>query len=128
AVPEAAVSAAFEDPRFVSVSKKELGELLISMSILSDPDELNGGAKERKRSVKIGRDGLIVQYGHYSGLLLPVVAVEQNWDVEQFLEEVCEKAGLDRDYWSQPKVRLFRFETQVFKEEAPNGKVIEQEY
>lgn len=125
-LPQAAISAAFEDARFVPVSKKELNELLISVSVLTEPEELKGGLKERKRSIEIGRDGLIVQYGHYSGLLLPEVAVENNWDVQQFLEEACIKAGLHKNYWSQPKVKLFRFETQVFKEETPNGVVVEQ--
>ncbi|MDE1869130.1 MAG: TIGR00296 family protein [Candidatus Micrarchaeota archaeon] len=127
-LPQAAISAAFEDTRFVPVSKRELGELLISVSILTEPQELKGGAKERKRGIHVGTTGLIAQYGHYSGLLLPEVAAENNWDVEQFLQEVCLKAGLHKNYWSQPNVKLFKFETQVFKEETPSGKVIEQEH
>ena len=127
-VVEAAIAAAFEDPRFVPVSKVELEDLLVSVSILSEPVLIKGGAKERKKAIKVGRDGLIAEYGHYSGLLLPIVAVEQKWDEEQFLNETCIKAGLPANYWSQPNVKLLRFETQLFKEETPGGKVVEVKY
>ena len=101
-VVEASIAAAFEDPRFVPVSKAELDDILISVSILSEPVPIKGGAAERKKSIKIGRDGLIVEYGHYSGLLLPIVAVEQKWDEEQFLNEVCVKGGIPANYWLNP--------------------------
>lgn len=122
---DAAIAAAFEDPRFVSVSKKELDEILVEVSVLSSPVPIIGSEKKRLDSVKVGRDGLMVQYGMYSGLLLPIVAVEQNWSKREFLEETCEKAGLERNHWSQPNVKLYKFETQLFREDTPRGKVIE---
>lgn len=125
---EAAIAAAFEDPRFVSVSKQELEDLLVEVSVLSSPVPIVGTQKKRLDSVKVGRDGLMVQYGHYSGLLLPIVAVEQKWDKKQFLEETCVKAGLPPNYWSQPNVKLYKFETQLFREETPRGKVMEVKY
>ena len=89
----------------------------MEVSILSDLMPVSGSAKKRLDSVKVGRDGLMVQYGMYSGLLLPSVAVEQKWTKKKFLEETCLKAGLHADYWSQPNVKLYRFETQIFREE-----------
>ncbi len=127
-VVEAAIAAAFEDPRFVPVSRTELEDLLVSVSILSEPVPIKGDAKERKKAIKVGRDGLIAEYGHYSGLLLPIVAVEQKWNEGQFLEETCIKAGLPANYWSQPNVTMLKFETQLFKEETPGGKVAEVNY
>ena len=127
-IVEAAVAAAFEDPRFVPVSKAELDELSVEVSILSEPVPVEGNAGKRKRGIEVGRDGLIIEYGVYGGLLLPIVAVEQKWDKEEFLEQVCVKAGLHTNYWSQPNVKLYRFETQVFKEEKPDGKVVEVKY
>ena len=125
---EAAIAAAFGDPRFVSVSKKELDELLVEVSVLSSPVPITGGERKRLDSVKVGRDGLMVEYGMYSGLLLPIVAVEQKWDRKAFLEETCVKAGIHRNYWSQPNLKLYKFETQVFREERPGGKVLEVKY
>ncbi|MDE1871519.1 MAG: TIGR00296 family protein [Candidatus Micrarchaeota archaeon] len=125
---DAAIAAAFEDPRFVSVSKKELDDLLVEVSVLSSPVLITGGERKRLDSVKVGRDGLMVEYGMQSGLLLPIVAVEQGWDRKRFLEETCVKAGMHRNYWSQPKLKLYKFETQLFREEKPGGKVLEVKY
>lgn len=125
---DAAIAAAFEDPRFVHVSRRELDELLIEVSILSSPAPVTGAERTRLNSIKVPGDGLMVEYGIYSGLLLPIVAVEQKWDKRRFLEETCRKAGLHPNYWSQPNVRLYKFETQLFREETPNGRVIEVKY
>ncbi len=125
---DAAVAAAFEDPRFVSVSKSELDDLLVEVSILSSPTLVTGGEKKRLSSIKVGRDGLMIEYGLYSGLLLPIVAIEQKWGKKEFLEETCRKAGLHHNYWSQPNVKLYKFETQLFREEEPRGSVIEVKY
>lgn len=125
---DSAIAAAFEDPRFVSVSKNELGELVVEVSILSSPTQIVGGQKKRLDAVRVGRDGLIIEYGMHSGLLLPIVAVEQKWNRKAFLDEVCIKAGIHTDYWSQPNVRLYKFEAQVFKEETPGGDVAELKY
>ena len=127
-IVEAAIAAAFEDPRFVPVSKAELDELSVEISILSEPVAVGGDARKRKKGIVVGRDGLIIEYGVYGGLLLPIVAVEQKWDEEKFLEQVCVKAGLHTNYWAQPNVKLYKFETQVFKEEKPGGKVVEVKY
>ncbi|MGC9190849.1 MAG: TIGR00296 family protein [Candidatus Micrarchaeia archaeon] len=122
---EAALSAAFDDPRFMPLSKNELDQVIIEVSILSDPEELPKSQKKRLGSVVVGRDGLIIEYGFYSGLLLPIVPVEQGWTKEQFLEEVCEKAGLPRSYWKREDVKLYKFETQIFREKEPHGEVEE---
>ncbi len=124
-VVDAAVAAAFEDPRFVPISAKEIGELTVEVSILSGQEALGKSAQSRKRNLKIGTHGLIIEYGHYRGLLLPNVATEQHFTKEKFLECVCEKAGIPRTYWMQPNVSLYSFESQIFREEAPNGKIVE---
>lgn len=122
---DAALAAAFEDPRFVSVSKHELDQLIIEVSILSSLTPVIGNERKRLQQVEVGKDGLMIQYGLYSGLLLPIVAVEQKWGKKKFLEEVCIKAGLHSNYWTQPNVKLYKFETQIFREETPRGNVIE---
>lgn len=125
-VIEAALSSAFEDSRFTPLSLKELNHITIEVSILTEPKEITGSAETRNRKIKIGKDGLIVRYGFHEGLLLPIVAVEQGWDSKKFLEEVCIKAGISHEMWRQPAVKFYTFETQVFKEESPEGNVIER--
>ncbi|MCL4389360.1 TIGR00296 family protein [Candidatus Marsarchaeota archaeon] len=124
-VVDAAVAAAFEDPRFVPVSHKELDQIVIEVSTLSEPKPIGGRAELRSRKVKVGRDGLIVKYGFHEGLLLPIVAVEQGWNSKRFLEETCIKAGIDQSMWMQQGVNVYTFQTQVFREESPGGRVVE---
>ncbi len=127
-IVDAAIAAAFEDPRFVQISEKEINELVIEVSILSNPVSVTGSEAARLKSINVPGDGLMVEYGHLRGLLLPIVAVEEKWAKKRFLEETCVKAGLHKNYWAQPNVKLYKFETQVFSEESPNGMVIEQKY
>ncbi len=122
---EAAVAAAADDPRFVSVSHLELEHLLIEVSVLSKPERLNGSTEAVRKQVKIGRDGLIIEYGYNKGLLLPIVAVEERWSAPKFLDEVCVKAGLPERAWRSSGAQLYRFSTQVFREREPRGKAEE---
>jgi len=122
---EAALGAAFDDPRFVPVSHNELESLCLEVSILSKPDELPTDYKKRLSGIEVGRDGLLVEYGFYSGLLLPIVPIEQKWNKEQFLAETCIKAGLPASYWKRADVKLYKFETQIFREEEPGGDIKE---
>ncbi len=106
---EMARAAALEDPRFNPVSEKELPELEIEISVLTPLERV----KDIKEIV-IGRDGLVVRRGYYSGLLLPQVATEYGWDVIEFLEHTCEKAGLPRDAYKMKDTEVYRFSAQVF--------------
>ena len=117
AVISAAKSAAFQDPRFSPIKEKELGKIDLEISVLTVPEEIK--EKEFKKLndiIKIGRDGLIIKYGYASGLLLPQVATEYSWTVNEFLMHTCNKAGLDPFAWKQEDVRLFKFQAQVFHE------------
>ena len=111
---DAARSAAFGDPRFPPVSKNELKEIKIEVSILTVP-ELVKDIKE----IKIGRDGLIIEEGWSKGLLLSQVFSEWNVNsVEDALGMTCEKAGLRRDRWKDRKnVKIYKFQTKIFKED-----------
>ncbi|MEM1993988.1 MAG: TIGR00296 family protein [Nitrososphaerales archaeon] len=125
ALIEAAISAATEDPRFEPIKPQELNNLIFEVSVLTPPERLKAASpKEYLNLIKIGRDGLIVEYRFLSGLLLPQVPVEEGWDVEQYLSYACMKAGAPPDIWLLPETKLYRFEAVVFAEEEPNGRVI----
>ena len=112
AVKEAAIAAALHDPRFPPVTPDELKDLEVEISVLSPMVEVKD-----INEIKVGRDGLYIVYGGFSGLLLPQVATEYGWDRTTFLEHTCVKAGLPRDCWKEPGVRIFRFTAEVFSEE-----------
>ena len=125
ALVEAAISAATSDPRFEPIRAEEFSNLIFEVSVLTKPERLKATSpKEYPNLIKIGRDGLIVEYSFLSGLLLPQVPVEEGWDAEQFLSYACMKAGAPPDVWLLPETRIYRFEAEVFSEEEPNGKVV----
>lgn len=124
AIPRAAVAAAFEDPRFPPVGEAELPQLLLEVSVLTAPERIHATRPiDRVRSIEIGRHGLIVSDRSRSGLLLPQVAVEWEWDSERFLAEACVKAGLPPDAWERTATVVERFESEVFEERSPGGAV-----
>lgn len=126
ALIDAAVAAATEDPRFVPVSHHEHEDMTVEVSVLSEPEEVRGNTAETKRrQVKVGRDGLIIEHGFYSGLLLPIVAVEENWNSKEFLENTCIKAGLPPDVWKRRDSTIYKFTTQLFRELSPKGPIEE---
>lgn len=111
-IAEAALNAAFHDPRFLAVTEEEAPGLQVEISVLSP---LKPIAPEQ---VVVGRHGLVVSRGSYRGLLLPQVAVENEWDAPTFLEQTCLKAGLPTDAWKRGAT-LQAFTAEVFGEGAP---------
>jgi hypothetical protein len=59
----------------------------------------------------------------WRGLLLPQVPVEWNWDVKEFLQHTCNKAGLPADAWKEPDTEFMAFQAEIFGEVAPHGEV-----
>jgi AmmeMemoRadiSam system protein A len=112
-IAEFARRAAFEDPRFPPLSAEELSDCQIEISVLTAPQPL-----EDPDEIVIGRDGLIVEGHGRRGLLLPQVATEWGFAPGRFLQEVCRKAGLPPAAWSDPEVRVWKFQAEVFGEEA----------
>lgn len=127
ALEDAAISAATKDPRFVPVKYNELDSITFEVTVLTSPKKIVVNKPEEYLSqIKVGRDGLIVKHGFYSGLLLPQVPIEYGWNEEEFLEHTCEKAGLPKNYWKDSETEIQKFEGIVFKEEKPNGPVIKE--
>jgi len=126
AIADAAISAAVQDPRFPAVKPSEMDEILVEVTILTQPVKLKCPPKELPNHIRIGRHGLIVKYGPYQGLLLPQVPVEHGMDVIDFLSHTCMKAGLSPDMWLDERTEVYCFEGQIFEEEEPRGKVVEK--
>ena len=104
-------AAAFRDTRFQPVQKHEFESLHIEISILS-PLYLVQDIGE----IIIGRDGLLVKHPFSSGLLLPQVATEQNWDRETFLSQTLRKANLPDHFVKDKDLLIYRFEAIIFGE------------
>lgn len=124
AIIESAISAAVDDPRFEPVRLSEMDEIEVEVTILTEPEKIRASPRDLPKFVEVGRHGLMVKKGFFSGLLLPQVAVEFGFDAEEFLSQTCMKAGLPPDCWLTG-AEVYRFEGQIFKEVEPRGKVIE---
>lgn len=125
AIIDSGIAAAVEDPRFEPLSVNELNEVIIEVSVLTPPELIVvKSPKEYPSKVKIGEDGLIFRWAWGSGLLLPQVPVEYNWDAEEFLSNTCMKAGASPDAWLLPNVKIYKFQAIIFEELEPRGKVV----
>ncbi|MFP4302417.1 MAG: AmmeMemoRadiSam system protein A [Alkalispirochaetaceae bacterium] len=105
-LPRVIREAALSDPRFPPVRAEELGELSLSISLLS-PAEPVGGYEE----IELGRHGIILTVGRNRAIFLPEVAVEQAWDLETTLEMLTRKAGALPGSWKGRNARFQVFET-----------------
>ncbi len=115
ALDSAAVTAALRDPRFPPISANEFYDLDLEVWILGAMREIQEKGDARRDAFKIGRDGLQIVGRGRRGLLLPSVPVELGWNSDQFLEGLCDKAGLARGSWRSDETRLFSFEGTSFK-------------
>lgn len=110
-VQEMAVAASTRDPRFSPVSRDEVDDLDIEISVLTPPLKI-----EDPQEIEVGQHGLIISRGFRRGVLLPQVASEHGWDRETFLAHTCQKAGLPPDAWRDPQTTIEVFAAEVFGE------------
>jgi AmmeMemoRadiSam system protein A len=106
-----ATEAAFGDPRFPPLGPEELAACHIEISALSPLEPCAD-----PRSVQVGVHGLYLTHRGRSGVLLPQVPVEQGWDLDEYLDYICVKAGLPSHSYDEPGAKLFTFTAVVFGE------------
>lgn len=128
AIVDSAINACSRDPRFPRVRASELKRIEMEVTILTKPEAYAEPKKRLPELVVIGRDGLIVRNGPYSGLLLPQVAPEWGFDSLEFLSQTCVKAGLPPDAWLDEDTEVQHFQAQIFAEVAPEREVFEKSF
>lgn len=90
-----------QDPRFYPIDKDELDELVYSVDILEEPEEICG-----KEELDVKKYGVIVESGFRKGLLLPNLEGVEN--TEQQLSIALKKANIGQD----EKYRIYRFKVE----------------
>jgi AmmeMemoRadiSam system protein B/AmmeMemoRadiSam system protein A len=108
-VKKMAVAAAFDDPRFPPLSPEEFPEIDIEISALTPLKRI-----EDINEIEVGKHGIIIKKGYNSGVLLPQVATEYNWDRLTFLDQTCIKAGLSPGCWKEEETEIYIFSAEVF--------------
>ncbi len=104
-----ALSAAFNDNRFSPLTKEELPQVEIEISVLTPFKQI-----KNSNEIVLGRDGVIVKKESKQAVFLPQVATETGWNKEKFLDQLCYKAGLNAGDWKDAE--LFTFHADVFSE------------
>jgi AmmeMemoRadiSam system protein A len=107
-----ALEAAFGDPRFPPLRQEELPRCSIEISALSPMERCLD-----PRQVKVGVHGLYLIRQGRSGVLLPQVPVEQGWNLDEYLDYICVKAGLPPGSYEAPDAKLYTFTAMVFGED-----------
>ncbi|MCP4536060.1 MAG: AmmeMemoRadiSam system protein B [Chloroflexi bacterium] len=110
-VQQTAVTAATGDPRFPPLTPDGLSNVAVEISILSPFRRVTDTMQ-----IEVGVHGLMIYKGNQRGLLLPQVPVEQGWDRDDYLNNLCLKAGLPLGCW-QEGATLYAFTAVVFGEE-----------
>ncbi|MDD4712240.1 MAG: AmmeMemoRadiSam system protein A [Bacteroidales bacterium] len=109
-IQEMAVSSAIHDPRFNPVQPDELANVDIELSVLSPLKKISDVSE-----IQLGKHGILIIKGHNSGVFLPQVATETNWNLDEFLGHCShDKAGLDWFGWKTADI--FIFTADVFGE------------
>jgi AmmeMemoRadiSam system protein A len=107
-VAEMARAAAFEDPRFPPLSRNELDDTDIEISVLTPMRRI-----QSLDEFQLHRHGIYIRKGYRSGTFLPQVADEVNWTKEEFVGHCSQdKAGLGWDGWRDAE--LYVYEAIVF--------------
>lgn len=107
-VRDMAISAATSDDRFTPIGADDLSTLSIEISVLSPKERVDD-----YRSIIPGIHGIYMIRGSNRGTLLPQVALQQNWTLEELLGNCAKyKAGIGWDGWKSAD--LYTYTATVF--------------
>jgi MEMO1 family protein len=102
-VRESALSSAFEDPRFTPLTKEEFEKIEIEITVLGPLKKINDISE-----IVLGKHGIYIKKGLRSGTMLPQVATENKWTVEEFLGYTArDKAGIGWTGWKDAEIFIY---------------------
>lgn len=108
-------ASAFADPRFPALQPEEFSQVHVQISVLTHLEPIPATEElELLRSLRPGRDGLVLQLGAVRATFLPAVW-QSLADPREFVRELKKKAGWPAAFWS-PHVTAWRYETESFGE------------
>jgi AmmeMemoRadiSam system protein B/AmmeMemoRadiSam system protein A len=111
-IKASAISSAFEDPRFPALTKEEYFKTDIEITVLGPLQKITS-----PEEIILGKHGIYIKKDFRSGTMLPQVAIEQGWTVEQFLGYTSrDKAGIGWDGWKDAE--LFVYEGVVLEDNS----------
>lgn len=113
---EFAINAAFHSHSYKKVVKSDLPNLVIEISLLSDPKKLEYNGPEELQSRIHSKMGIMLKEGMHKQVFLPTM-----WrmypDKEDFLNRLCSDAGLQEASWRRVPLNLYYFTADTFAED-----------
>jgi AmmeMemoRadiSam system protein A len=107
---------ATQDPRFPPLEEKELKDIKIEVSILTEPKLVKvEDPSEYFTKIRKGIDGVIIKHGFNEALYLPQVWKEIP-DELTFFRSLCMKAGLPPNAWKDKEAKIYKFQVESVKE------------
>jgi hypothetical protein len=108
-------AAAFRDPRFAPVTREEMTELGVEVSLLSSIEPIESENESGLLALlRPGVDGVLLEYGRQRGTFLPQVW-EQLPEPKAFLSHLKRKAGLPADFWTHD-IKVSRYTVSKWRE------------
>jgi len=109
-----AQASAFHDDRFSPLTKDELDDVVIDITVLTQPRKVSS-----YKDIQAGRHGIILKKIKKDGsvtsaVYLPQVSQMFGGDVEKMLSSLSRKAGLSDDAWREEGIELEVFEGRLF--------------
>lgn len=116
-------AAAFQDPRFPPLTKDELTDCVISISLLSERDPIPAGNKEELlAAITPFTDGLWLSDGYHRATFLPAVWRELP-DKHDFIQHLLRKGGWPAQGWPA-QMKAWRYQSLEFSE--PDGELVRE--
>jgi MEMO1 family protein len=102
-VLESSENSAFDDPRFSPLTKEEFLKTDIEITVLGPMKKISN-----IKDIILGRHGIYIKKDNRSGTMLPQVATENQWSIEEFLGYTSrDKAGLGWEGWKDADIYIY---------------------
>lgn len=102
-VSQSALSSAFEDPRFPPLTREEFDKLSFEITVLGPMRKI-----QDINEIILGKHGIYIRKDKRAGTMLPQVATENRWTIEQFLGYTAmNKAGLGWEGWKDAEIFIY---------------------
>ncbi len=116
-VIENSINAAVNDIRFNPISYEELKESSLEISVLSSLELLEyENSEELLNKLKAFEHGVVLKRGNFQSTYLPVVW-KQIPDKVLFLNNLCLKAGIEKECWKDSKTEIYVYTAENFSQE-----------
>ena len=118
-VRDTALNAAFGDTRFTPLSKEEIADVKIEVSVLSPLREMKySNWRDLLSSLQPGAHGLLLRFANGAGATYLPQVWEQIPKKEDFLSSLCMKAGMPPSAWKAEKPEAFTYTVQMAEENS----------